>query len=199
MLNKYQQSFSESSEASDIDEYDDESMNTIANYNHTKYSIGNIYNNSALSRKNSINTQYTPVIIVKEDQSENDKHRAKVCYTSTANYRSEVLETMISNGSENKEDIYLPTMQTQKKRKLITVGNSETDANTRNSNLQSHVDNITTNSNAHSIIEFDAMSCSYLKNSTLNRNDSNKDLNRFKQNKSKFLALNSLPTRKNQL
>lgn len=106
------------------------------------------------------------------------------------------VETVISNGTERKEDIFLPFLKPKNKGIESNEGGSETNPNTLDSNLQSQVENFTTNSNTKSIVEFDAMFCSDIRISTIHLPDASESLAILRSQKSHLLGLNFLPVRK---
>jgi hypothetical protein len=111
----------------------------------------------------------------------------------------DLLETIISYGTEQKEDIFLPFFEPKKKVIESNEGGSETNPNTLDSNLQSQVDNFTTNSNTKSIVEFDAMFCSDIRLSMIHCADATQSLANLRSQKSHLLGLNFLPGRKRLL
>lgn len=95
----------------------------------------------------------------------------------------ETIETVITEGNEFKDDVALPVFKTKYHgNKDASTLNTNINSEASGSNLESQVENITTNSNTMSIVEFDAKFCSDIRISMLQ--DSSKNI--FKKTKGGF-------------
>lgn len=87
---------------------------------------------------------------------------------------SEVVETIITEGSEDKDDIYLPILTPKHKDSKTSSGaQCDTNVHSKCSNMNSHIEIITTESNTKSIVEFDALFCSELRISRIKESTKN--------------------------